>query len=166
MPSKRVCCKIGSQRTRGQKVFLLPFAPAFVCASCYSVEIARHLDAAKLTLTPRSAPNVDDPAVFCGYATVISERCVFSRPHFPEGLLQHDFLRLCNILCLTAGRPVRAVRAVLASIPAGRHWPSLHQFRSLSAERERFSICADKRIPTFISCIRSHFSVFALVLPF
>ena len=105
---------------------------------------------------------------------------------------------------------MRAARAVLASIPVGRHWPSLHQFRSLSAERERFSICADKRIPlliighvfdpadlflktfcfsgfivgwldkahlpvllevqvilqTFISCIRSHFSVFALVLPF
>ena len=28
------------------------------------MEIARHLDAAKLTLTPRSASNVDDPAVF------------------------------------------------------------------------------------------------------
>ena len=40
------------------------FCPAFVCTSCYSVEIARHLDAAKLTLTPRSASNVDDPAVF------------------------------------------------------------------------------------------------------
>ena len=43
------------------------------------------------------------------------------RSHFPEGLLQHDFLRLCNILCLTAGRPVRAVCAVLTSIPVGRH---------------------------------------------
>ena len=61
---ERVCCKIGSQRTREQKVRERPFAPAFVCTSCYSVEIARHLDAAKLTLTPRSASNVDDPAVF------------------------------------------------------------------------------------------------------
>ena len=194
----------GLLQNRGQKVRESPFAPAFVCTSCYSVEIVRHLDAAKLTLTPRSAPNVDDPAVFCGYATVISERCVFSRPfsrfnirtelfevvrqckeeklspdigfpsgqktaktkvifeqskrpldldrtahpqvntmlccnvllrcrpHFPEGLLQHNFLRLSNIPCLTAGRPVRAVRAVLASIPTGRYWPSLHQFRILN----------------------------------
>jgi len=46
------------------------------------------------------------------------------RPHFPGSLLQHDFLRLCKILCLTAGRTVRAVRAVLASIPTGRYTPA------------------------------------------
>ena len=82
--------EVGSQRTRGQKVRERPFAPAFVCAGCYSAEIARHLDAAELTLTPRSAPNVDDPAVFCGYATAISERCVFSRP-FSRFI--HSFLK-------------------------------------------------------------------------
>ena len=61
---ERARCKIGSQRTRGQKIRERSFAPAFVCTSCYSVEIARRLDATKLTLTPRSASNVDDPAVF------------------------------------------------------------------------------------------------------
>ena len=126
------CCKIGSQRTRGQKVRERPFAPAFVCAGCYSAEIARHLDAAELTLTPRSAPNVDDPAVFCGYATVISERCVFSRP-FSRFI--HSFLKSyastrkkssVRILAFPLVRKRRKPKSFLSSPNAPSTWIERH----------------------------------------
>lgn len=72
---------------KGQRKAFCPCVCLYELLFC---GIARHLDAAKLTLTPRSAPNVDDPAVFCGYATVISEGCVFSRL-FSRFI--HSFLR-------------------------------------------------------------------------
>lgn len=100
--------------------------------SCYSVEIVRHLDAAKLTLTPRSAPNVDDPAVFCGYATVISERCVFSRP-FSRFI--HSFLRSyasarkkssVRILVFPLVRKRRKPKSFLSSPNAPSTWIERH----------------------------------------
>mgnify|MGYP006987864521 FL=1 len=44
---KRACCKIGSQRTQGQKVRERPFAPAFVCTSCYNEKVKPNKKKAK-----------------------------------------------------------------------------------------------------------------------